>query len=78
MKNLMVNLHKCHSGRKESKSWVVRGVQQQGPSHSELGWDGYFFGGFLIHFERSESIWATDFKVFADCYQRMRDKVGYS
>ena len=46
MKNLMVNLHKCHSGRKESKSWVVRGVQQQGPLHSELGWDGYFNGHF--------------------------------
>ena len=42
----MVNLHKCHSGRKESKSWVVRGVQQQGPLHSELGWDGYFYGHF--------------------------------
>ena len=42
----MVNPHKCHSGCKESKSWVIRGVQQQDPSHSELGWDGYFLGIF--------------------------------
>ena len=34
------------------------------------------FWGFLIHYECSESIWATVFKVFADCYREWGTRLG--
>ena len=65
----MVNLHTCHSRRKESKSWVVKGVQQQSPSHSELGWDGIF----LKEEDSTQEQFCLPFMG-----QGGRDKDGYS